>query len=200
MNKGAFLIIFDRRYFMLIGILFAIFFIYEHYTSIGYIQEDSIAFDIGNLVGWQPPDSSLVEQKILELTNNERINYGLIPLDSDLSLSQIARDHSKNMNDNNFFDHTNPEGEGPSERARNEGIRITNGNWIGIGENIGETPTGNVIGCGYVYSEEDIAKCTVDGWMDSSGHRENILDQNYKVIGVGTYCTTSTCFNTQNFR
>jgi len=118
----------------------------------------------------------------------------------DNQLSMIAKEHSQDMYQRNFFDHNNPDGNGPTERAKQKGIRVTNGNWVGIGENIGQTPIGDVIGCGYTYSEEEIAKCAVDGWMDSQGHRTNILDINYDVIGVGTYCTTSDCWNTQDFR
>jgi len=200
MNKKGFLIIFDRRYFIFIGILFALFFLYDHYDSIGYIQEGSTAYDIGNFFGLQPPDSELIDSYILDLTNQQRANYELEPLSFDSELSGIAIMHSKDMFDRDFFDHNNPDGDGPTERARNNGIRIVSGTWIGIGENIGETPIGNVIGCGYVYDELDVAKCTMDGWMDSPGHRENILNSDSSVIGVGTHCTTSSCFSTQNFR
>ncbi|MDD5012618.1 MAG: CAP domain-containing protein [Candidatus Nanoarchaeia archaeon] len=200
MNKKGFFIIFNKWYFIIVGILLLLFLAYSSLNNSGYIKEDSTAYTIGKTLGLQSPDSVLIEQKIFESVNQERINHGLNALVWDNQLALIAREHSEDMYKRDFFDHNNPDGDGPTERAENNGIRITNGNWIGIAENIGQTPIGDVIGCGYTHSEEEITNCAMDGWMNSPGHRENILNSNYDVIGIGTYCTTSACWNTQDFR
>ncbi|SRR3989304_1653992 len=200
MDRKAFLIIFDRRYFIFLGVIFALVYGYSYLDDKGYIEDGTKFYNVGKVFSLQPPNSTIIEKEILRLTNEERKYNGLSPLVFDNQLSMIAKEHSQDMYQRNFFDHNNPDGNGPTERAKQKGIRVTNGNWVGIGENIGQTPIGDVIGCGYTYSEEEIAKCAVDGWMDSQGHRTNILDINYDVIGVGTYCTTSDCWNTQDFR
>jgi uncharacterized protein YkwD len=58
---------------------------------------------------------------------------------------------------------------------------------VGIAENIGKMPTGNVIGQGYVSdAPQSLARAQVDSWMGSPGHRANILNPTYSYIGVGT--------------
>ena len=67
-------------------------------------------------------------------------------------------------------------------------------------ENIGKMPTGNVLGIGYVSDNADsIAKAQVESWMDSSGHRENILKPNYDRLGVGVGYDGTYYVSTQNF-
>lgn len=110
------------------------------------------------------------------------------------------------MATNGFFDHTNLKGEDPTDRAiRNQYIvekYIGEGYYsVGIGENLGSMPTGNVEGMGYIYSDADIiGKAHVDSWMDSSGHRENILNPEYDVIGVGVAYDGVYYVATQNFK
>jgi uncharacterized protein YkwD len=132
-----------------------------------------------------------IEQAIYRLTNTERTKAGLSPLGWNGQLAIIAREHSQDMASNNFFSHTNLRGEGPDERATRHGYPIRKplggGSYmVGIGENIGMMPTGNVVGVGYVGSNiESIAQAQVQSWMDSPGHRSNILNTNYNAIGVG---------------
>ena len=200
MNRKGFIIIFEKWYFILLAIIVSITLIYAYLDNEGYIKEGSSLYDAGKFFQLQPFNNTLVEQEILRLTNNERAGHGLKSLKLDDALSLIAREHGEDMYSRDFFEHDNPDGDGPTERAERKGIRTTSRNWIGIAENIGITPIGDVVGCGYISSEEDVAKCAVNGWMQSSGHRENILDTNYDVIGVGVYCTDSNCWNTQDFR
>ena len=61
-------------------------------------------------------------------------------------------------------------------------------------------PTGNIIGYGYVSSNEDVAIAMVAGWMNSAGHRANILNSNYDYIGVGVARDESVYYLTQNFQ
>ena len=132
-----------------------------------------------------------VELQIFNYTNHEREIRGLNKLRWDEELAKIARKHSQDMQDNDYFSHTNLNGDGPSERAEKYGYdthKELGGGWYtdGIGENIGMMPTGNVAGHGYVSNNPvSIAYAEVQAWMNSPGHRENILDPEYDKIGVG---------------
>lgn len=134
-----------------------------------------------------------IENAIFTYTNAERNKLGLKPLILDTALSNIAREHSKDMAQNGYFSHTNALGEGPTERAKRVSYPLhkdLGGGWYseGIAENIGKMPTGNVVGIGFVGDDADsIAKAQVKSWMDSPGHRANILDTTYDRIGIGTY-------------
>ncbi len=89
-----------------------------------------------------------------------------------------------------FFSHENPDGDGPSERAEKAGyvVRKPAGEEEaeGIGENIGQVPLGRVEDFGLVtHDAQSIAVTQVRAWMDSRGHRNNILSEDYQRIGVG---------------
>jgi len=136
-------------------------------------------------------DTNEIEQLIFQYTNEERRAKGENPLKWDDELASIARAHSEDMAENDYFSHTNLKGDGPTERAEKAGYPIRkdlSGGYyaVGIGENINEMPTGNVVGIGYVSNTpDDIAKTSVESWMESLGHRQNILDSEYTNIGVG---------------
>jgi uncharacterized protein YkwD len=145
-----------------------------------------------------------VEKRIFYYTNQERKAYGVHELQWDDKLSAIAREHSEDMVANNYFAHTNLQGEDPSDRARRHGYSIMKsygaGYRVGIAENIGTMPTGNVIGMGYVSSDADsIAEAHVKSWMSSPGHRANILDSSYSRIGVGVDYDSPYYIATQDF-
>ncbi|MEN9625998.1 MAG: hypothetical protein RL557_326 [archaeon] len=93
------------------------------------------------------------------------------------------------MAQNNYFSHENLNGQDPTVRASIKGYECSKdyGSYYteGIVENIAITPIGNVMGCGSVYSNDEIARCTVSGWMESPGHRENILTSTYDIQGIG---------------
>jgi len=149
-------------------------------------------------------DIVLLELEIHDLINSERQNNGLSTLEWDSDLADIARDHSQDMVDNNFFSHENLVGQDPTDRAKAAGYNCYKnfGSYYtdGIAENIALTPTGNVIGCGDVHSMQEIAECTVDGWMMSPGHRENILTSTYDKEGIGVAVTGYvTYYITQDF-
>ena len=89
-----------------------------------------------------------------------------------------------------FFSHENPSGDGPTERAEKAGYdvhkRTPEGELVGIGENIGMTPTGEVEDIGFVEREaHSIAAAQIRGWMARRGHRANIRSEEYERIGVG---------------
>jgi len=133
-----------------------------------------------------------LEKRIHELINRERNNNGLSALSYDTSLASIARKHSEDMAENIFFSHENLQGLGPTERGdaagyscyKNYGSYYT----IGISENIfqaSRTVTINGITRGNPITSEEIAQTTVGGWMNSSGHRKNILTSTFDKEGIG---------------
>jgi uncharacterized protein YkwD len=146
-----------------------------------------------------------IEQRINELVNEKRREHGLPSLVYDASLSNIARLHSQDMADNGYFSHVNLRGEDPSERASKYNYPIEKAigggaYQVGIGENIGKMPTGNVIGVGFVSNNpESVAQAQVDSWMTSPGHRDNILSPQYDKIGIGVAYDGIYYFSTQDF-
>jgi uncharacterized protein YkwD len=147
-----------------------------------------------------------IEVKIFEYTNNERVAHGLPSLKWDSKLANVAREHSFDMANNDFFAHENLRGEDPTQRAIRNGYNVHKelGNgWYsdGIAENIGMMPTGNVVGMGYISNDvESIAKAHVDSWMESPGHRENILTADYNLFGAGVAYDGLYYVATQNFK
>lgn len=105
-------------------------------------------------------------KQVLELTNKERTKRGLSKLDIDPYLTQVAQEKSTDMKRNKYFKHTSPTYGTPFEMIQSFGI-----NTSASAENIG---------LGYP-SPEDM----VNGWMNSEGHRRNILNENYTHIGIG---------------
>lgn len=138
--------------------------------------------------GWLSGDSgrdvSIIEQEILVLVNEERQRYGSMALTSKSNLNSFARSWSDKMIAENFFEHSNLNFAYPSI----------------AGENIGETPIHyNVLGCGSTYTNSQMAKCFVDGWIGSPGHHENMIDKRFSMTGVGVSCDSSKCRATQVF-
>ena len=146
-----------------------------------------------------------VELAVWQLTNDERACNGVAPLAWDDALAVVARDHSTDMAEHHFFSHTNLQGEGPTERAARHGYPVRKdlgGGWYaeGIGENINQMPTGNVIGFGYVNNDaESIARAQLKAWMESPGHQANILKSEYTNLGVGVAYDGQYYYTTQNF-
>lgn len=106
------------------------------------------------------------EQEVIRLVNEIRAENGLNALTYDWELSRVARYKSQDMKDNRYFSHTSPVYGTPFEMIKNFGI-----SYRSAGENIAK---------GYAS-----AQSVVNGWMNSSGHRANILNANYTRIGVG---------------
>ncbi len=109
---------------------------------------------------------SQFEQQVVDLTNQERAKYGLKPLQVDNELSKVARDKSKDMQANNYFDHNSPTYGSPFDMMKSYGI-----DYRSAGENIA---------MGQRTPQE-----VVTAWMNSEGHRANILNDSYTHIGVG---------------
>lgn len=109
---------------------------------------------------------SQYEQKVVELTNQERAKQGLPALKVDAELSKVAKEKSKDMQKNNYFDHNSPTYGSPFDMMKQFGIQ-----YKAAGENIAQ---------GQQTPEE-----VVQAWMNSEGHRKNIMSSDYTHIGVG---------------
>ncbi len=135
--------------------------------------------------------NTAIADLIITMSNKERQNEGLSPLTRDPDLDALAVTYSNRMVDEQFFAHTDPTGRDPSGRAEDAGYptikAIDGGRRIGIGENIAYIGTGMVAGRGYVdpTSADAIASAIMDGWMNSPGHRKNILDALADRTGTG---------------
>ena len=105
------------------------------------------------------------EYYMLNLINNERQAQGLQPLTMNSALSSAARLHSQDMINRSFFNHVNPDGLAPSDRARNAGYTFSI-----LGENICGNPS---IDAGH------------SSLMGSPAHRDNILNPSFKEVGIG---------------
>ncbi|AYA78508.1 sporulation protein [Bacillus sp. Y1] len=109
---------------------------------------------------------SAYEQKVVDLTNQERAKNGLAALKVDTALSKVAREKSLDMSKNGYFSHTSPTYGSPFDMMKQFGI-----SYQYAGENIA---------MGQRTPEE-----VVQAWMNSEGHRKNILSANFNYIGVG---------------
>lgn len=146
-----------------------------------------------------------IETMVFNKVNEERKKQGLQALKSEPKIAEVARLHSLDMANRSYFSHVNPEGEDPTMRAKKRGIETETQKgsviMVGIAENIGMMPTGNVEGNGYVSSSNDVANAMMRGWMNSPGHRANILNVDYNFIGVGVaYNGYGTYYLTQDFK
>ena len=119
-------------------------------------------------------------QQVVSLTNAERAKNGCGALTVDSRLQAAAQGHSDDMVARDFFDHTDPSGKNPGDRITAAGYR-----WSTYGENI-------------AYGQRTPA-AVMSAWMNSSGHRANILNCRFKNIGVGVTLKSGTPYWTQNF-
>lgn len=118
-----------------------------------------------------------VEQRVHIGINAERVRNGKSPLRWDERLAAVARAHSDDMTSRRYFSHDTPEGLGPSDRINRAGYRCWKSTHFGIAENIAiETTLGNL--------DQSAAKA-VRGWMNSRGHRANLLGKQYDRTGIG---------------
>ena len=139
------------------------------------------------------------EMEVHRLINLEREKQGLKTLGYDEKLASIAKSHSKDMASSGYFSHDTPEGLDPTDRAGKADYvcRYQIGNLIysGIGENIHMVKGSSIA----LWSSESIAEMAVSDWMDSPGHRKNILTSNFSNEGIGVSISAFTIYVTQNF-
>lgn len=137
-----------------------------------------------NPLAGDPPEESedpaaAAAAAVLTLVNEERAAAGCEPLTHDPALAELATDLSRDMAERGFFDHTDPDGRTPWDRAEEAGISNLGG------ENI-------------AWGQPD-AESVMAAWMDSEGHRANILNCSFRTIGVGVHFADGSAWWTQDF-
>ncbi|MDD5340553.1 MAG: CAP domain-containing protein [Candidatus ainarchaeum sp.] len=153
------------------------------------------------------PDIPSFEQSIHDMINQQREENGLPALALDARLSNIARSHSEDMAKKGYFDHVTPEGVDPTGRGEAVGYICSKTTTYGIAENIFKTYTygttwyTNGVETSRDYLTPDqLTEQIVIGWMDSPGHRQNILTETYDAEGIGAYATRDgTVYVTEDF-
>jgi uncharacterized protein YkwD len=138
-----------------------------------------------------PVDKNILwlESRVHELVNAERTKHGLQNLTWDASIAAVARGHSADMAEHSYFSHTSFDGSNLTDRLYAGNVYY----WNLSAENILRSSRiksylvdrfGNIIDKTYETWEE-LANGTVGGWMNSTHHRENILNGNLTHAGVG---------------
>jgi uncharacterized protein YkwD len=154
-------------------------------------------------------EATALANRIHAQINEQRKKHGLQSLAWNDALSRIAAKHSRDMANRNYLGHDSPEGKTFSHRYQQEGysceIRIGNLIYAGA-ENIAlsrlynSTTTENNIAYYNWNSAQEIARKTVDGWMNSPGHRKNILTPHWRQEGIGIEVgPDNKIYITQNF-
>lgn len=110
--------------------------------------------------------SAITETTVFNLTNNERVKYNVHSLSWNYKLAQAARNKAQDMINKDYFSHNSPDGRTPWNFINSSGY-----NYIYAGENLAMS--------------FDNAEDMMVAWMNSGGHRANILSTNFKEIGVG---------------
>ncbi|MFT4415681.1 CAP domain-containing protein [Fredinandcohnia humi] len=121
------------------------------------------------------------EYQLFDLTNATRVNHGLNILSWDDHVKETAREHSLDMAQNNYFSHTNQHGQSPFDRMLEDEIVFTV-----AGENLAYGQFSSIF--------------AHEGLMNSMGHRENILKEEFRYLGVGVaFNSESHPYYTENF-
>ena len=119
------------------------------------------------------------QNAVLSLVNVEREKVGCSPVAANSSLTELASAFSADMAARGFFDHTDPDGATPWDRAATAGIENLGGENIARGQ--------------------ATAEAVMEAWMNSPGHRANILNCDFKTLGVGVHIGTGGPWWTQDF-
>nr|WP_245867806.1 CAP domain-containing protein [Sporomusa silvacetica] len=123
---------------------------------------------------------SATEQQAVNLLNADRRANGLPDLQVDSRLTTLARNYAQDMLNRNYFSHYSPEGQSPFDRIKLAGITYS-----AAGENIGINQT---------VQQAEVA------FMNSSGHRANILNSSYTKVGIGvTFDKSGNVYVVQDF-
>ncbi|GHH16047.1 CAP domain-containing protein [Streptomyces lanatus] len=117
--------------------------------------------------------------EVLQLVNQERAQVGCSPVAANSSLTGLAQAFSEDMAERGFFDHTSPDGASPWDRAAKTGITDLGGENIARGQSD--------------------AAAVMEAWMNSPGHKANILNCDFKTLGVGVHFGAGGPWWTQDF-
>ena len=142
-----------------------------------------------------------VEDFVHAAVNDRRAEHGADPIEWDGTVASVSRAHSADMNDREYFDHTNLEGEDPMDRFR------ANADYCrAYGENLAMTwadrnvQSDNGEEVDRYETPEELADGLVEQWMNSPPHREAMLEESWDRGGVGVYLSDDgQVFATHNF-
>lgn len=152
--------------------------------QLGPSPNSSLNGDRSPLVSARPPEAiAEIETQVWQQINQIRQRNGLSQLQNNPQLAAVARDYSRKMATAGFFSHTGPDGSTPAKRVAAAGIQYDR-----LGENLFQST-----------NAPDPVKLAVTGWMQSPGHRANILQSNYTQTGVGIWRQGKTYYITQLF-
>ncbi len=139
----------------------------------------------------KPPEIEPQSEKIAEMEaqvisriNAIRQEKGLGKFEPLPALSRIARNYSRRMSEENFVGHTDPQGQGLDDRLLGAGMSFRT-----VAENLAQST-----------NMPDPVEAAVEGWMQSEGHRRNILNEELTQTGVGIWKDGETYLFTQIFR
>ncbi|MFB8182452.1 sigma-70 family RNA polymerase sigma factor [Streptomyces sp. NPDC055966] len=127
-----------------------------------------------------PPTASGQVAQVITLVNQQRATAGCSPVSENADLDRAAQGHSDDMAARNYFDHVSPDGTDPGQRITAAGYQ-----WSTYGENIAKG--------------QSSPQAVMDAWMNSPGHRANILNCAFKEIGVGVNQASGGPLWTQDF-
>ncbi len=132
----------------------------------GGCNDNATAPDNGGIITPPPSCPSTYVQQVVDLINLERVQADLPPLAVDVRLAAAAQDHADYMAANNAMSHTGEGGSSPADRAAAAGFPM-----VMLGENVA--------------AGQDSPAAVVIAWMNSPGHRANILHESFRLIGAG---------------
>ena len=121
---------------------------------------------VGDKITISENEQQAVEEQVVNLVNKERAKEGLAPLTMDWELARVAKYKSQDMHDKKYFSHTSPTYGSPFDMMKKFDI-----SYKSAGENIAQG--------------QKSATQVMDAWMNSSGHRANIMNAQFTHIGVG---------------
>ncbi|HVG17964.1 MAG TPA: CAP domain-containing protein [Blastocatellia bacterium] len=116
-----------------------------------------------------------LEEQCLGEVNRVRKAHNLVPLELSEELLGVARDYSRRMAEEGFFAHNDPDGRTVRERVARANIK-----WHVVGENLAYSN-------GYI----NPVAASMSGWMDSPGHRRNILDPDWRQTAIGAWISAN---------
>lgn len=170
------------------------FLIDENYVTIFYDKHENNTVTAVQIISeeleqqknayYTDPDGELkegLEYQLFDLTNAVRVVHGLPVLEWNEPLQKTAEQHSSEMAENNYFSHTNLDGQSPFDRMAEDDIAFRT-----AGENLATGQPSSIF--------------AHEGLMNSMGHRENILQENYETLAVGvSFGENNRPYYTENF-
>lgn len=133
------------------------------------------------------PYQNSFAQEVLRLTNQARAQYGLAPLQAHHALESAAAGHTQEMLDLGYFSHNSPT---PGKSQPDQRVRSAGASPRMVSENIFQCEG---------YDAQEVAQLAIDNWLESPGHRQNLLDPRATHLGIGFVEKNGTIAVTQVF-